>query len=417
MENSKQNISFLIGAGFSMPAGYPTVNELNNKLKNIKASDIFIHTSMSAGFLKGEKDPNPYISEERRVFIEEFLNFYNSKILKPDETFHYENFYDFYMSLMKDEKCNEYDEFIDEFCKKNKLGKYAKNDILMHFHSTFIQLVWKELHKNYEKVHLAKPYKPEHNVFLHLLEFLGNDYIVHLHSLNLDLFMEFLSFSDSIGGKLDDGFVEIGSPFYGKHFEEGYMIRLRYFNNVYNSNFRLYKLHGSVDHVPFNYNKEFTVVKSVKHVNMVDYYREISNHKGKLEYYNCSWNSYPDFLCGTTEKIKRYNDSYYYQKVFDHFNNNLSNSSFLIVIGYSFIDSEINRIIIDKYLRDQTKKMLVIDPAKPKSDLINLPNVIHLPLGVEYFRLIDVEKALGITLTRKEAEEKGVTQRKVTWYE
>ena len=413
----KQNFSFLIGAGFSVPDNYPSAQDLNNKLKNIKAEDIYIHTSLNAGFLMGSKDPNPYISDERRHFIEDFLKFYNEKILNSAESFHFEGFIDFYTGLRRGEKCGLYEEFLEQFIKKYKVSRSFTSDILMHFHSVFIQLIWKELHKNYEKVHLAKPYHPNYNVFLHLLEYLSNDYIIHLHSLNLDLLMERFAYSDSIRAELDDGFDELGSPYYAKHFEDGHMIRLRYFSNRYEKNFRLYKLHGSVDHIPFNYNNEYTIIKSVKGIGMTDFYKEIKNQNDELEYYNCSWNNYPDFLCGTTEKIKRYNDSYYYQKVFEHFNNNLLNSSYLIVIGYSFGDPEINNIIKDKFLSEPNKKMLVINPSKPTSELMELPNVIHMPLGVEYFRLTDIESVLGLNLTRLPAEDNGVTQRKVIWFE
>ncbi|RPI16265.1 MAG: hypothetical protein EHM58_12300 [Ignavibacteriae bacterium] len=413
----EQNFSFLLGAGFSVPHGYPTVKELDTKLMYIKSSDIYIHTSQNAGFLNGSEDPNPYILKEQRHFVEDFLKFYNEKILKPGETFHFESFIDFYTGLMRGEKCELYDNFFKQYRKKYKASNLSKIDEIMKFHSTFIQLVWKELHKTYEKVHLAKPYNPNYNVFLHLLEYLSNDFTIHIHTLNLDLLMEYLSFSDSVGGNLDDGFEEIGSPYYAKHYEYGYMIRLRYFSNKYDQNFRLYKLHGSVDHIPFNFNKEFTVVKSVRGIGMTDFYKEFRNQQGEFEYYNCSWNSYPDFLCGTTEKIKRYNDSYYYQKVFEHFKNNLLSSSYLIVIGYGFGDPEINKMIKDKFLSAPGKKMLVINPTKPSSELLDLPNVIHLPLGVEYFLLTDVENALGINLTRKEAEDKGVTQNKVICYE
>ena len=35
MGNSKRHIAFILGAGFSVPAGYPTANKLNEDIKLI----------------------------------------------------------------------------------------------------------------------------------------------------------------------------------------------------------------------------------------------------------------------------------------------------------------------------------------------------------------------------------------------
>ncbi len=50
-----KTVSFLIGSGFSAPAGYPTASDLNEKLSKIDASEIAIHPDCNARFLIGEK--------------------------------------------------------------------------------------------------------------------------------------------------------------------------------------------------------------------------------------------------------------------------------------------------------------------------------------------------------------------------
>jgi len=42
------HFSFLIGAGFSKPAGYPLATEINKKFKNLTNQDFFICTAKEA---------------------------------------------------------------------------------------------------------------------------------------------------------------------------------------------------------------------------------------------------------------------------------------------------------------------------------------------------------------------------------
>jgi len=53
-----ENISFLIGSGFSEPAGFPTTSKINERLKKIDASEVCKHTSGDAWFLNGDDDPS-----------------------------------------------------------------------------------------------------------------------------------------------------------------------------------------------------------------------------------------------------------------------------------------------------------------------------------------------------------------------
>ena len=59
-------------------------------------------------------------------------------------------------------------------------------------------------------------------------------------------------------------------------------------------------------------------------------------------------------------------NEYYYQTIFEHFKQNLNDSKYLIIIGYSFRDTEINKIINDNFLNSDDKRIIVIDPHMPK---------------------------------------------------
>lgn len=51
----KPNISFLIGSGFSLYEGIPGVPELNKRMRRIEESEIMIHSSQIAIYLRGKK--------------------------------------------------------------------------------------------------------------------------------------------------------------------------------------------------------------------------------------------------------------------------------------------------------------------------------------------------------------------------
>src|SRR5437016_9828715 len=100
------HISLLLGSGFSVPADYPTTMKLNERLANVKASEICVHTSRDAWFLNGKPDPNAdWMGVEERHLVQELLEFYNTRVLRNGERFHYETFYDYYITPYLTDLC------------------------------------------------------------------------------------------------------------------------------------------------------------------------------------------------------------------------------------------------------------------------------------------------------------------------
>lgn len=87
---------------------------------------------------------------------------------------------------------------------------------------------------------------------------------------------------------------------------------------------------------------------------------------GKYKYQAVFTDTYPDFLSGTTEKIRQYNIPFY-EGLFNYFKNNLLNSSKLLIIGYGFQDKGINDLLEMNYLVYR-KPVIVIDVKKPNID-------------------------------------------------
>lgn len=373
-EIKKKEISYLLGAGFSVEANYPTANELNERLRKINMDEILIDSSGISYFLKpGEKDVNAHMSHKKRSFVQKLLEYYCQNEISSVDTFDYERFFDWATDRINNVKHEGFDGFIADLQSDVKSQyKVSGSQLVDDFLRTYNQLIYQMLYRRIERIHYST--YPNYQTFLRLLSKLGNSHIVHIHTLNHDLFMEQLWHTDHLAGKHSDGFDELGSKFYAEN-HEGYRIRLEYYTGVYTGTFRLYKLHGSVNYIPFNFNNaEMTMVKSAYGARFDSLLKEYKNDKGEIKYFSCWWNYHPDFLTGVKTKPKRYDEPFFYEKVFKHFEENLSNSGIVIVIGYAFRDDKVNKYLMG-FLSNSDNLMIVIDPVNripPSLDLANL---------------------------------------------
>jgi hypothetical protein len=376
--------SFLLGSGFSVPAGYPTTAEMNAKLGKIDASEIGVHSSREAWFLNRKADANATsMGKGEGNFVHEFLLFYNQNVLKSVGSFHYETFYDYYISAFNTNTYSiELRNFLEGFRAPFKVNS-DNHHLLLGFNDTFTQLLAHLLTKRLEQAHLCKPYDRGYSNFLLLLEELGKQSTVHLHTLNHDLFMERLALSDTIEGHLDDGFTELGSQYYAKKLDafSTYMVRLRQFTDTYKERFCLYKLHGSIDNYWATFGEKSDLIKIPWGVSANEIHREVLQD-GELQYLRRSSKVVPDFLAGTLHKVSRNERGRYYPAVIEHFQTNLIESDILIVIGYGFADSRINSYLQKDFLSDSEKQMFVVDVVHPKDGYPDRANVHFIEGGV-----------------------------------
>ncbi|MBK9636381.1 MAG: SIR2 family protein [Bacteroidetes bacterium] len=179
---------------------------------------------------------------------------------------------------------------------------------------------------------------------------------------------------------------------------------MRYFNNDYSKNLRLYKLHGSIDNFILlkatspgatQYSRDNSV--RVKRDFAVGEFlmERLDETLQKYVYDRPFSENYPDFLTGTTEKIRLYNDPFY-DKLFSIFKSNLLHSNQLFVIGYGFQDKGINEFLENHYLIFN-KPMIVIDIKKPDSPLIEKYNdqitfIDKGAIGVSYKEYMELVK-------------------------
>ena len=377
-------LSILLGSGFSVPEGLPTVASINSKLCNLKKDDFYLTSAQTAGFYNSDwRDPNDWSSHMDRHFAQEFTTFYRECVLNGNtDAFNYEVFYDYIIDFLRYKKDNDrISKFCDEFRQlfKGTTFFYDNYNLVWRFSKIFKQLVADLLviPRFYEDVSYWN-YPPYDPFFGFITENL-KDRVVNVHTLNHDLFFDHMANKhSSLWQNFTDGFSEYGSPYYGQvsvdHkasdgvIHKTYMVRLRYYTGDYDNNLRLFKLHGSIDNCILRKTRINETVRVKRDFGVRDFFMERFDEEAKKYAYETPFTeNEPDYLTGTTEKIRHYNQPFY-ENLFTHFKKNLLNSNLLVIIGYGFQDKGINEFIENNYLI-YDKQMVVIDIKKPDSNI------------------------------------------------
>jgi hypothetical protein len=230
---------------------------------------------------------------------------------------------------------------------------------------------------------------------------------IKVHTLNHDLFFDWLGHHHAdLWQNFSDGFELAGSPFYGNVsyvFNQGtqnkvtksYKIKLSRFVDKFDKPICLYKLHGSVfNTIVYTPHPDQKIIRLKDNYAVSRFEIEIYDEKKNEYRFEHLWDEVaPDFLSGTTAKTRHYTNDPYYKNLFEYFKENLQKSELLIVIGYGFQDPGINEYLENDFLISG-KRMIVIDPYKPKTDLIEKYNSVLIQKSVtqvtynEYIELL-----------------------------
>lgn len=360
-------ISFLLGAGFSAPKGYPIGNKLNELiLKSNEDNFAFAPSGDLAVRTDGKKPDFGYKTSYDIEF--DFCYQLIQHFKKIKGYFDYEEFFDYITEKVHNDKS------VIEIAKP-----FANETTTVHSLKSGLKNVYTQVVAHYLKDRDGNsyydnlPYIIDESFYgytgiMKSIKQFSKDNELHIHTLNHDLFFERFNNTAFIEGNLSDGFEELGSEYYGKLSKDNrnYMVRLQRYTGNYFGNFRLYKLHGSLDYELYYRNENGqlfpeTYLKSKYGIGNTDLFKEIKNKEGELTYENCWINYHPDFLTGTTSKIERYGEPLLFKVLFQLFKDNLQNSDKLIIIGYGAKDEEVNKIILDNFDYEK-KKSYIIDP-------------------------------------------------------
>lgn len=325
----KSSISLLLGAGFSIPAGYPSANEVGKRLTTIKVEDLYIAGNQTLAKNNAKIPQSKYQQEPIKLMLR-LIRIYH--LLSGCRDFNYENFYDFYTRL-----CHS--PFV--------------NRRIIQIDTYFQQLVALCIDDIGEPKSLAK-YKK----FVEQIRQLSTSSIVHIHTLNHDGLCEEL-----FGKKISDGFTSLATP---------YNQNIPIYTGEFDQSIRLYKLHGSFEQYRYCYQTIQNQIDYIKCDKTIDLSSIRNNVDGNV---NCNHILIPDYLTGTTTKIHRYKEPHY-ESLFKLFESDLNESKTWVIVGYSGNDSLINEYLINN---SHDKKIIVYDPY-PKTALEHLVSKLNAKL-------------------------------------
>ncbi|MEJ6950784.1 SIR2 family protein [Natronospora cellulosivora (SeqCode)] len=333
-----KHISFLFGAGISVPAGLPSTKKISNKVINGQALGL-------EGY------------ESKRLIP--FIKTVYKKLQSSDgkESFNFEDLY--YICSQLKGYWQEYDNpvvlsFIDDIIDDLVQIKYFKilsnkNELRMEISRlaektiNFMNaVISKSLNKNELKIDYFK-----------FLEEINNDNRIsslNIFTLNYDLLLEKYFYQEKIS--FYDGFIK----------NKGSSIRVWQGDFIKASEkIKLLKIHGSVNW--YRCRKSFENDYSYFFANTgidISNKKEISSHIVQPK---------PMILAGRFNKILEYNRSIYVDLHYS-FYRLLDLTETIFISGYSFNDLGINTWLIDWMYSSKTKKIILIHP-EPEACIAN----------------------------------------------
>lgn len=347
MSNTDKHIAFLLGSGFSVPAGLPTARDISNATKTMIDSSTYSsfhdgNTGILQCFVLNQALEG---CDKERFNYEQFfdcLEEEKSKTLDAEKLFLFveKGMYEYYWICNIDDDKNSikhrkqiteiYEALKKECC--NGLSDYSK--IVEGVEQTYQIFIANSILGNTVNGKLDH-YLAAYNGFMSILShYVNQGYIIDVYTLNHDLYLESFLVLTDLNGNVCNGFGGETKVICGKKFKE---FSLNYFNN----SIRIYKLHGSIDVHELSF-----ADRAEKHyIQIVDGY---SDENAFIMESTQFASILPLFLTGKTSKEKRYKQEPFHTML-GEFKNNIGKAEKLIVIGYSGNDDGINEIIFDNY--------------------------------------------------------------------
>lgn len=336
------SLNIIIGAGFSIPAGFPSGNELNekffigleNNILRVSSGEWYFDehgkTFSHNGRLNTQYLSTSYLLSE---FVEKFQK-------ENHSIFNYEEFYDWFNQVNGNVNLiEELSEIVNARIKishpRMKDDSYyliQNPDINLYYiiKRSFNFLIKDLLEREYNKNSTLDTYEP----FINYISKWDN---VNIFTLNHDLLLEHIL--DNYNIEYSDGFSKENTQIFGSNEEA-----ISTFQNKYESRIKLFKLHGSIDFLEmFCQKRNSNIFFKPNTYRDRHFIKTYNGNNGELEEI-VNANIVPQFLTGK-DKINSINNHFYYEKLYNYFNESFSSCDEVAVIGYSYGDKHINSII------------------------------------------------------------------------
>lgn len=382
-KKEERHIAILLGAGFSIPAGLPSANTLNEKIK------ATIYDCVRKSFKEGEN------SIFESYILEKVLIDYDCSI----NNFDYELYYDY---LIKETKNKLDEDRFMSFIERGMYGYFWKQSrgsgIETKQHSeqikTMINAIPIEEYTDYVKGKIAwyqeviaknilgntnngkiETFNPCYQGFIDILtKFVNQNYVIDIYTLNHDLILESLLSLTRMKDNVSNGF--------GDKIKQLNKIDYKTFGiENYNKPIRIYKLHGSIDIHELSYSGKTDI----------DYIQIVNGYSDKNAFImdNTQFASInPLFLTGKISKSEQYNKKPYVS-ILTEFEKNIEKADNLIVIGYSGNDTGINQILYDQY--KNWTNAFVISPNAQAHEFVTKKSAQPVNKGIESLNLEDIQ--------------------------
>lgn len=345
-KKEQKHISFLLGAGFSVPAGLPMAKDLS----------IFIVRR----FYKQLK----YEFESKDVMQKYYTDWWLFPFWKILKTYPNEveiNYEDFYDQLIAEKKENVCGKCLHQFIKENIYtywerefdSSFVENQYeqwyqqLSQYYLNAVETAISNIQDEIKRVLVLSDVKDVHKYdsFLNILnEYVKRGYYVDVFSLNHDLLLEKL-FEKDLKDIVSDGFDYNTPQTIGRH-----VFYKECVEDYHKSKICLYKLHGSID--LYKYTNDTGA-----------HYAKVENGDSFMMNRETTFDVFPYYLTGTTSKIKEYKNEHI-EQLLSIFAKQLETAEKLVVIGYSGNDEGINSYIYSNYR--QWDKAIVVSPDADK---------------------------------------------------
>ena len=364
----QKHISFLLGSGFSVPAGLPTAIDLWIKILR------HYYDQLKCEFESKSVMDKPHI---------DWWLFPFWKVLKQYQNEIEVNYEDFYDRLLTEKDGTVCTICLRKFISEN-VNNYWNGDNNQSLKDSLFNGWHRELVKNYEGI-VELCINTYQNVIRKILSGVKiGDYIdfasiisnlclcgshIDIFTLNHDLLVERIL--QNWGIIYNDGFDHNNAKKIGKQsfYDEN--------TNMYEKgSVNLYKLHGSID-----------LYKYTEKDSNGYHYAKVINGDSFMMSDETIFDPFPYFLTGTTAKLKEYNDKHIAHLI-SLFEKALVKSQNLIMIGYSGNDDGINEIILKNY--GHWNEAVVVTPNANNHPFVKDKQAKALNKGVESLSLNDL---------------------------
>ena len=350
----KNHLTVILGAGFSANAGMPTASTIAERF-NRDLKEKLLSASSSEWFWIDDKDKtfihNGMLNYDYLAYSYVFDELVKSYIEDRGSFIYYEDFYQYIIdnfanakwveSLFEVAKKSLLDDKPFFLEKKNK--EYYKSYLFAFDHKQFqkVSAILNYLISDILSV-IPKNDTELKKIYQGFIDYISQFENVDIFTLNHDLLLERVL--DLNGLKYSKGFNIVNSPISHNG------LPVPFFNNTFNENIKIHKLHGSLDFFQFRhyenngsmwleptgeYDYYMTTNYSTKHNSI----RINPNTKEILQDYNSD--IVPKFITGT-RKLDTIEYDFMFKNLFQNFLEVIDNTENLFISGYSFSDEHLN---------------------------------------------------------------------------